>query len=331
MARKVILDVDTGTDDALGILLALNSPELELVGITTVSGNLEVEGVTRNTLQVLELTNSENIPVAKGMSNPLSPDKKEREIIIVKGKKVKGGEYFHGKDGLGNSKLPSPKTSPVDGHAVDFLIDNVRSNPHEVTLITTAPLTNLAKAIMKDPEIVELVDEHIMMGGAYGLTPYGYGNVTPVSEFNAWADPIAANKVFSSKLSTIAIGLDVTQDPAVALTEDCLDYFTQETELHAFISSLISFFLKRGREATYPHDPIAISAAIDRGIFEIEDFLVKIETKGTVARGQTVVEKRPEAFVTMRGEVKTPNARICRGIDGEKFMNLFLNRLSKMG
>ncbi|KXB03825.1 hypothetical protein AKJ47_01645, partial [candidate division MSBL1 archaeon SCGC-AAA261G05] len=202
MTKKVIIDVDTGIDDALGILLALNSPELDVVCITTVSGNLGVEEVTRNTLQVLELANSEKIPVAKGMNSPLSPDKKEEEIIIVNGKKVNGGEYFHGKNGLGDYKLPQPKTRPVKDHAVDFLIDKIRSNPHEITLITTAPLTNVGKAVMEDPKIARLVDEHIMMGGAYGLTPYGYGNVTPVSEFNVWADPIAANKVFSSKLST---------------------------------------------------------------------------------------------------------------------------------
>ncbi len=154
--------------------------------------------------------------------------------------------------------------------------------------------------------------------------------MTPVSEFNVWVDPLAADKVFCSDLPTLAVGLDVTQDPLVALTESHLDYFSGGNEVQDFIHSLLSFYRGRGKEATYPHDPIAVSAAIDSGIFVVEDFYVRVETKGTIARGQTVVEKRPEPFLEIRGGKRAPNASICREINGNEFMDLFLNRVSKI-
>ncbi len=154
--------MDTGTDDALAILLALASPELEVLGITTVNGNVDVEKVTRNTLRVLELVNSEDILVAKGMDKPLSAV--EDEMVLVEEEEVKGGEYFHGRDGLANSDLPSPETFPVEENAVDFIIRNVESNSGEISLITTAPLTNVAMAIQRNPDFANLVGEHIMMG-----------------------------------------------------------------------------------------------------------------------------------------------------------------------
>lgn len=328
MENKVILDVDTGVDDALAILLALNSPELDVVGITTIFGNVEVEQVTKNTLKVLEIADSEDIPVAEGLDEPMSPI--EDETVIVDGEEMEGGKYVHGKDGLANTNLPSPDTRPIREGAVDFLIEKIESNPKEITLITTAPLTNVATAVQKHPKIANLVKEHIMMGGAFGISPYGYGNVTPVSEFNIWADPVAADKVFCSDLPTLAVGLDVTQVPSVALKKEHLDYFSQENEIQNFIRSLISFYRERGKEATYPHDPIAVGAAIDRGIFETSDFYVRVETEGTIALGQTVVERRPEHFLEIRCEKGVPNASVCHKIDGEKFMELFLDRLSQL-
>ncbi|KXB07570.1 hypothetical protein AKJ54_00015 [candidate division MSBL1 archaeon SCGC-AAA382K21] len=332
MPKNVLLDVDTGVDDALAILLALASPELEVKGITTVKGNVEVEKVTRNTLNVLELSGFEEIPVAEGMSEPLNFVKKEGEIGKLNETGVEGGDYFHGKDGLGNSNLPDPKTSPVDESAVDFLIDSIRNNAGDLTLITTAPLTNIARAIQKDPEITNLVKEHVMMGGAYSLTPYGYGNVTPVSEFNIWADPLAADQVFCSDLPTVAVGLDVTQDPTVAFNEISPDYFSKENKIHEFVRSLISFYHEKGSKATYPHDPIAVSFAVDQEIFEWDDFHVRVETSGTIARGQTIVERRPEANLALTPSGSNPpNARVCNEIDGEEFVEMFMSRLFNMG
>ncbi|MFO7966872.1 MAG: nucleoside hydrolase [Archaeoglobaceae archaeon] len=330
-AKKVILDVDTGIDDALAILLALKSPQLEVMGITTVGGNTRIENVTRNTLQVLELAGSgmddgPYIPVAKGMGEPISGP---QEITYLhKDGEVVDGEYIHGSDGLANlsSKLPSPSIKPIEAHAVDFIIDSFMSNPKEITLITTAPLTNVALALDKEPRIAEVVKEHIMMGGAYGLTEYGHGNVTPVSEFNAWHDPLAADRVLSS-MPTIAAGLDITHDPSVELKADILPNFSSQNKIESFVHSLLSFYVKRGERVAYPHDPIAVAVALAPEIFKWDRYPVEVETEGILTRGQTIVDRRPQLPVERKGDIK-PEIRICHHIDGKKFMDLFINRLT---
>lgn len=325
-AKKVILDVDTGIDDALAILMAVRSPELEVIGITTVGGNTRIENVTRNTLQVLELAGSD-VPVARGLGEPISDQKliayihKDREIV--------DGDYIHGSDGLANlsGQLPQPSSSPVDTHAVDFIIDNITSNPQEVTLITTAPLTNVAMAIEKEPRVTEMVREHIMMGGAFGLTQYSHGNVTPVSEFNVWHDPLAADKVLSS-MPTIAVGLDITHDPSVELTENSLSYFSSQKEVESFVHSLISFYVKRGEKVAYPHDPIAVALAVAPELFKWDYYPVEVETEGRL-RGETIVDRRPQLVERKESkkEIKK-EIRVCHHIDGEKFMDLFIKRLT---
>lgn len=324
-AKKVILDVDTGIDDALAILMAVRSLELEVIGITTVGGNTGIENVTRNTLQVLELSGS-NVPVAKGMGESLSGQK----VItyIHKDGEVVDGEYIHGSDGLASlsSQLPQPSRRPVDTHAVDFIIDSIMSNPQEITLITTAPLTNVAMAVETEPQIAEMVKEHIMMGGAFGLTEYGHGNVTPVSEFNVWHDPLAADMVISS-MPTIAVGLDITHDPSVELKEDTLNNFSPRNRIEGLVRSLISYYVKRGERVAYPHDPIAVAVAIAPEIFEWDYYPVEVETEGNLTRGQTIVDRRPQLPVKRQGDGKQ-DIRVCHRIDGDKFMELFINRLS---
>lgn len=323
-AKKIILDVDTGIDDALAILMAVRSPELEVIGITTVGGNTGIENVTRNTLQVLELAGSD-VPVAKGLGEPMSGQK--LITYIHKDGEVVDGEYIHGGDGLANlsGQLPQPSSSPVDAHAVDFIIDNIISNPQEVTLITTAPLTNVAMAVEKEPRVTEMVREHIMMGGAFGLTQYGHGNVTPVSEFNVWHDPLAADKVLSS-MPTIAVGLDITHDPSVELTENSLSNFSSQKEVESFVRSLISFYVKRGEKVAYPHDPIAVALAVAPELFKWDYYPVEVETEGRLTRGQTIVDRRPQLPVERRENKR--EIRVCHHIDGEKFMDLFIKRLT---
>ncbi|MFP4558962.1 MAG: nucleoside hydrolase [Archaeoglobaceae archaeon] len=327
--KKVILDVDTGIDDALAILLALKSPELEVIGITTVGGNTGIENVVRNTLQVLELASygvdDDPIPVAKGMGEPISGQ--EKITYIHQDGEVVDGEYIHGWDGLANlsGQLPPPSLTPLNVHAVDFLIDSIMSSPKEITLITTAPLTNVAMAIEKEPRIADMVKEHIMMGGAFGLTEYGLGNVTPVAEFNVWHDPPAADKVLSS-MPTIAVGLDITHDPSVELREEFLSSFSTDDKIESFVHSLISFYVKRGKRVAYPHDPIAVAAAIKPEIFKWDCYPVEVETEGSLTRGQTIVDRRPQLPVERKGESK-PKIRVCHWIDGKKFMDLLIKRL----
>ncbi len=326
--KKVILDVDTGIDDALAILMALKSPELEVVGITTVGGNTGIENVTRNTLQVLELAGygtDDPIPVAEGSGEPISGS--EQITYVHKDGEVVDGEYIHGRDGLANlsRQLPAPSLKPVEVHAVDFIIDSIMARPGEITLITTAPLTNIAMAIEKDPRIAELVEEHIMMGGAFGLTEYGHGNVTPVAEFNVWHDPLAAHKVLSS-MPTIAVGLDITHDPSVELKADLLTKLSTGYRVESFVHSLISYYVKRGERVAYPHDPIAVALAVAPELFKWDYYPVEVETEGRLTRGQTIVDKRPQLPVK-RNEESKPRIRVCHHIDGKNFMESFIKRL----
>lgn len=322
-ARKVILDVDTGIDDALAILMAVRSPELEVIGVTTVGGNTGIENVTRNTLQVLELAGYD-IPVAKGAGEPISGQK----VItyIHKDGEVVDGEYIHGSDGLANlsNQLPPPSAETVDIHAAEFIVDSIISSPQEITLITTAPLTNIAIAVEKEPRIADMIKEHIMMGGAFGLTEYGHGNVTPVSEFNVWHDPLAAHKVLSS-MPTIAAGLDITHDPSVELKQDFLTNFSTQNKIEKFVHSLVSFYVRRGERIAYPHDPIAVAAAIAPQIFKWDYHPVEVETEGNLTRGQTIIDRRPQLPVERKRSGK--KVRVCHHIEGEKFMELFIKRL----
>ena len=309
MSKKVILDMDPGIDDALAILLAVKSPELEVEAITTVSGNVHVNKASLNALRILELAKVKNIPVAKGMERPLI-----RELETA--------EHVHGEDGLGNTNLPIPKLALYPKHAVDLLIEKVSSAPKEITLITTGPLTNVAMAILKEPKIVGQIKEVILMGGAYAITPYGYGNVTPVAEFNVWCDPEAAKIVFQSGLPIVAVGLDVTTNPSACLREKYLKKISSAgTELSKFIVQVCRFYLTRTQcDRMELHDPVAVAVAIDKSLVATRRFFVDVETKGEITRGQTVADRRPWSKIEA-------NMEVCCGIDGDRFLSLFMERL----
>ncbi|HDI86186.1 MAG TPA: nucleoside hydrolase, partial [Candidatus Korarchaeota archaeon] len=187
LPRKVILDVDTGVDDAAAIMLALKSPELEVLGITTVAGNVDVEKATRNTLYVLEVLGRSDVPVAPGAPKPITPG----------GWSI--GERIHGAGGLGGVEVPEPAVKPSPTHAVDFIREVVRSEgPGSVTLITTAPMTNVALALLIEPDLAERLRAIISMGGAFCTSRLGTGNSAPRGEFNVWFDPLAAKIVYNS-------------------------------------------------------------------------------------------------------------------------------------
>src|SRR5436309_13613062 len=203
---RVIIDQDGGIDDALALILALRSPELEVIAITAVSGNVTAEQATMNGLRVVDLLNRGDIPVSRGLANPLVRDPVR-------------ATSFHGKDGLGDSNLPLSKTRPAEKTAIDTISDELAiSKRRDLTIICTGPLTNIAALLTGFPESAKMIKELVIMGGAYGLTEYGVGNVTPVAEFNIYADPEAAKIVFESEVRLQAIGLDVTMIPKNQLT-----------------------------------------------------------------------------------------------------------------
>ena len=189
---KILLDCDPGHDDAIALLLALASPEVELVGVTTVHGNQTLEKTTVNALKLLEFTGRTDVPVAAGAARPIL-----REPFVA--------EYVHGESGMDGPSLPAPTTEPDPRHAVDFIADTIRASDEPITLVPTGPLTNIGLFLALHPDAAEQVDRIVLMGGAYGE-----GNVTPAAEFNIWVDPEAADRVFQSGLDVTMIGLDVT-------------------------------------------------------------------------------------------------------------------------
>jgi len=309
--REAVLDVDPGIDDALALILALRSEELEVSAVTTVFGNVELEKTTRNALRVMELLGVE-VPVAKGRARPL------------KGKRVEA-YHIHGRDGLGGASLPLGRRKPERISAVDLIIDRAMSAGRRgLTLIATAPLTNIASALLKEPRIAGRVDRLISMGGAFGLTPYGYGNQTPTAEFNIYADPEAAKIVYHSGIKITAVGLDVTMNPRACLQKEHYDELLRAGSATARFAAEATRGLMRRFGSVALHDPLAVAVAVDPSLVKTERFYVDVETEGELTRGQTVVERRE--WVRPR---KKPNAEVCVEVDGERFLDLFMDRVAR--
>ncbi len=307
--RRVLLDMDPGIDDALALLLALRSPELEVEAITTVAGNVEVEKTTRNALRLLEALALRSPPVAGGCSGPLI-----RPLLTAK--------HVHGEDGLGGVALPEPSLSPLPRHAVQVMAEVVGRG---ASVVCTGPLTNLALALLLHPRELRGAREVVVMGGAYGLSPFGHGNVTPVAEYNVYVDPEAAELVFGSGLPLLAVGLDVTMDPSAMLSRR--EYVklkragTREAELAA---RLLRPLLERFDRVAL-HDPMAVAALLDPSLFRVGRYEVRVETRGELTRGQTVVDRR--GFSLPGEEWRGHRIKICEEVDGEGFRQLFLERL----
>jgi len=325
MVQKIILDMDPGIDDALAIILALRSPELQVEAITTVSGNVHVDQASKNALKIVEnISDLKKKPeVAEGLSKPLF-----RELTTA--------ESVHGKNGLGDSNLPEPKQPLSKKHAVDLMIEKVLSSKKgELTIVTTGPLTNLAFAFLKEPRIAENVGQLIMMGGAFGVTKYGSGNVTPAAEFNIYTDSEAAKIVLECGLHITAVGLDVTMNPSALITpreyEKIRAAKTKSAELVRRItrSHMASFGFLALHDpmavAVALHDPMAVAVALDPSLVTRKKYFVEVETKGEYTRGQTIADRR--------GNLRPKTVRVgnpitlCTGVQGEKFIKLFMNRV----
>jgi inosine-uridine nucleoside N-ribohydrolase len=253
--HKIVWDMDPGIDDALALILGLKSPEVQILGITTVAGNAPVEITSVNARRVLEYLHAESIPVAMGAANPLSHP-------------LDDALSYHGPDGLGNSSLASPKLPLYPDKAWDFLAQSVLDGPDEVTLVATGPLTNVAHAFRLHPELPGLLARLVLMGGAYGLTPYGKGNRTSCAEFNIWQDPEAANIVFHSGVEVFAVGLDVTMDPAACLNSQHLEQIkTRHTPAAHLAAQLVEYEIKYHR-CCRMHDPLALATLLDASLFD---------------------------------------------------------------
>lgn len=302
--KSVILDVDTGIDDALAIIYAAKSPELKLIGLTTCFGNIPVEDATKNSLLLAEMLGCE-VPVVPGADKPL-----EREL---KGYATR----VHGDNGLGNTTVDF--TASWQAHkafAADFMIEAARRQPHQITIIMVGPLTNLALAIQKDPEIVNLVDRVVVMGGAVRCR----GNVTPKAEANIHADPEAAQYVFQSGIPLTLVGLDVTMKTLLARNH-LKEWEGLGNEVSRMFAEMTHFYMDVYEEF-YPgiggcalHDPLAVGVVVRPEFAKTLPLSVGVVTSGD-AEGQTV--EIPD------GE---PNIDVCIEVDEKAFLEHFLNRV----
>lgn len=301
--KPVILDVDTGIDDALAMAYALNSPELEIIGLTTCFGNGPIEYTTRNTLVILEQL-GKTVPVYSGADKPLKRARKEFPT------------HVHGEDGLGNKFEKAPVREAETEGAVDFIISQVKKRPHEITIIAVGPLTNLAHAVQKEPEIASLVKDVVIMGGAVFVR----GNVTPYSEANIISDPDAADCVFSSGLPVTVVGLDVTMQTLLPKAR-LADWRALDTDVSHFFADMTSFYMQ-SYERFHPgiggcalHDPLAVGVVIDPGFVKTEKWNVKVVLEGE-EYGRTVAHAEGEQQI-----------QVCTQVEADRFLNHFLDRL----
>jgi inosine-uridine nucleoside N-ribohydrolase len=265
-------------------------------------------------LRVVDLLNRGDVPVARGLSNPLV-----RDPIRA--------TSFHGKDGLGDSNLPVSRIRPADKGALDAISDALAESKHrELTIICTGPLTNIAALLTGFPDATKMIKEFVIMGGAYCLTEYGVGNVTPVAEFNIYADPEAAKIVFESGVPLKAIGLDVTMVPENQLTlTEYVSIKKSKGRVAAFAATILNKNIhEHGIFAL--HDPMTVATKVKPSLFEFASYMVEVETRGEVTVGMTVADRRewlPED--KMQGEKKM----ICKNVDSRGFKQLLLDRLTR--
>jgi inosine-uridine nucleoside N-ribohydrolase len=305
----ILIDCDPGHDDAMALLLALASPELELLGVTTVHGNQTLDKTTANALRVLEFAGRGDVPVAAGADRPLV-----REPRVA--------AHVHGESGLDGPDLPPPAGAPVTGHAVDFLADRLRSAGRPVTLIPTGPLTNIALLLAQHPDAAADIERIVLMGGAIAE-----GNVTPAAEFNIWVDPEAAARVFASGLDITMIGLDVTH--RALMTVEHADRLRAAGRVGTLVAELWGFYHRfHSRVYDFPgtpvHDALAVAHVIRSELVRTDHRHVAVDCASELCRGRTVVD----LWQVTGG---APNAHVGVEVDADAFLDLLVERISLLG
>ena len=310
--RKIIIDTDPGQDDAVAILVALASPEeLDVLGITCVAGNVPLDLTSRNARIVCELAGKRDVKVFAGCDRPLG-----RALVTA--------EHVHGKTGLDGPDLPEPTMPMAEGHAVDFIIDTLRDNaPGTVTLCPLGPLTNIATALQKAPDIADRIAKIVLMGGGY----FEGGNITPTAEFNIYVDPQAADIVFKSGAPIVVMPLDVTHKALV--TKARTDAFRAlGTPVGIAVAEMTDFFErfdkeKYGSDGAPLHDPCVTAYLINPDLFKGRHINVEIETESELTMGMTVADWWG---VTDRA----PNATFMGDLDSDGFFALLTERLARL-
>ncbi len=300
----ILIDCDPGHDDAIALLLALASPELEVLGVTSVSGNQTLEKTTANAIRVLEFAGRTDIPVAAGADRPLV-----RERFVA--------SYVHGETGLDGPDLPPAQAQPVSRHAVDFLADKIRERDGAVTLVPIGPLTNVALLLALYPDARP--ERVVLMGGAVAE-----GNVTPAAEFNIWADPEAAARVFGSGLDVTMVGLDVTH--RALFTSAHVGRLAGR--VGGMVAELLRFYGHFHKEVynfdgSPIHDAVAVAHVIRGDLLKTEHLNTEIDIESELCRGRTVVD-------VWRRSGREPNSNVAVDIDADGFLELLVERINSL-
>jgi inosine-uridine nucleoside N-ribohydrolase len=317
--RRVIIDTDPGTDDAMAIILALNSPEFKVEALTVVPGNVDAQQGLQNALKIISLAGRCDVAVAGGAQHPLN-----QKLITA--------QFWHGKNGLANVELPASKCKADPRFGPDLIIEMVHKYPHEITLIPVGPLTNIA--VSKDPSIVSLVKDIVIMGGSISG-----GNVNGAAEANIYNDPEAAQIVFNAGWMVTMVGSDVGERTLITRK-----YLAELQSPHGpqsdFIAKIADFYLtcseKSGYSGAAMYDPLAVGIALDPTLGTLKEMHVDVETKGEFTRGETVANRMGSNennvlhgdHYEIEGVVELkPNARVCLASDADRFLNLFISRV----
>jgi purine nucleosidase len=319
--KKVIFDTDPGTDDAIALMLALNSPELDIRAVTVVPGNVTAKQGLESALRMVSLANRCDIPVAAGAEHPLF-----QKLITA--------EFWHGKNGLANIELPPSKCKVDPRFGPDLIIEMVHAAPLQITLVPVGPLTNIALAVEKDPSIVPLVKEVILMGGS--ITG---GNVNASAEANIYNDPEAAQIVFQAGWPLTMVGLDVGDKTLFSQK-----YLAQLGQTHGPVNDfiyhiahfLVDLSAKFGFDGAPMYDPLAVGVAVDSSLVKAPPMHVDVETRGEFTRGETVANRHGsvehnvlhgDRYVIEGVDQVEPNAKVCVEVEADRFLQLLVSRL----
>lgn len=307
-SKRILIDTDPGIDDALAILLALASPEVQLEGLTVVHGNCPLEQGVVNAIGILDIAGATTIPVAAGATLPLIQAPYTAEDV-------------HGLTGLGYAQLPETARTPLEQHAVDFLIERLLAAPDEMTVVAIGPLTNLALAIRREPRITRAVQQLVIMGGVIR----DGGNMSATAEFNIYVDPHAAHIVFHAGIPTTLVPLDVTRRCRFTA-----DHIAQLEAINSPIARLIvdstRYYiennLRNGGDASCAlHDPLALAVAFAPDLVQTEERYVTVDLYSDLSLGATIADRRTRS-------PHAPNMKIALDVDVERFVGLFLQRLT---
>ncbi len=319
--KRVIIDTDPGTDDAMAIILALNSPELKVEALTVVPGNVDSQQGLENALKIVSLAGRCDVLVARGAHHPLN-----QKLITA--------QYWHGKNGLANVELPPSKCQADSRFGPDLIIEMVHKYPHEITLIPVGPLTNIALAVSKDPSIAGLVKDIVIMGGSISG-----GNVNGAAEANIYNDPEAAAIVFNAGWMVTMVGSDVGERTLIT-RKYLAELQSSQGPQNDFIAKIAEFYLTRSEKSGYSgaamYDPLAVGIALDPTLGTLKEMHVDVETKGEFTRGETVANRMGSNeknvlhgdHYEIEGVIELkPNARVCLASDADRFLQMFVNRV----